>query len=92
MSKASTTPSNDILLLHTTSPTKKADEFYLFDKAAKTDYTQIMGVESHLLRRQLILKAHPQVKELMRGTSNISFYLTIALVVIQLTFAYLIRV
>jgi len=48
-----------VVLMKMTAPGKKEEEFYVFDKAPRNDYTYILGQESHLLRRQLILKAHP---------------------------------
>jgi|JI6StandDraft_1071083.scaffolds.fasta_scaffold31418_3 hypothetical protein len=53
--------SADVVLLQSTAPSKKEEEFYLFDKVPRHDYTYIVGQESHLLRRQMILKAHPEV-------------------------------
>lgn len=91
MAKPQSTPS-DIVLLMSTAPAKKEEEFYLFDKSPRTDYTYITGVESHLLRRQIILKAHPEIRGFMNTTSYISFYLTIIFVLAQLAIAYLVRV
>lgn len=91
MTKQPTT-SEDIVLLRGTAPSKKEEEFYLFEKAPRSDYTYITGEESHLLRRQQILKAHPEVTQLMKATSPISFVLTVAIVLAQLVLAYLLRV
>lgn len=84
--------SSDIVLLSGKAPAKKEEEFYEFEKVPRTDYTYITSAESHLIRRQQILKAHPEVAELMKGTSYISHVITIALVLAQLTLAYVLRV
>jgi len=46
--------------------------------------------EPHATRRQLILKAHPEIQELF-GTEPLTFWISLGILCLQLTIAYLMR-
>ncbi|TFK49349.1 dihydroceramide delta(4)-desaturase [Heliocybe sulcata] len=55
-----------------------------------TDFLWLMTEEPHRTRRMAIMKAHPEVKKLM-GHEPLTKYVVLAVVVLQLSVAYLLR-
>ena len=48
-----------------TKPPIGIDHMYDHSKSTKSDFTYVQGLESHLLRRKMILKDHPEVSRLL---------------------------
>ena len=55
-----------------------------------TDFLQVTGEEPHIGRTKAILKDHPEIRDLI-GRNPWSFVLVVALVAIQLGFAFLVK-
>jgi len=65
---------------------------YKTSRKPKTDYTYIKGEESHLVRRRMILKAHPEIATLLVDDQTYTYIVALACISLNLLNCYLSRV
>jgi len=65
---------------------------YKTSRKPKTDYTYIKGEESHLVRRRMILKAHPEIATLLVDDQTYTYIVALACISLNLFNCYLSRV
>jgi sphingolipid 4-desaturase/C4-monooxygenase len=57
-------------------------------KEGKSDFTYVKGLESHLLRRKMILDKYPQIAKLLVPNKLTTIYITLALVLFMILNCY----
>lgn len=66
------------------SPPIGEEHMYDASKSVKSDYTYIKGLESHLVRRKMILTKYPQIAQLLIADKPYTILITLALIAFML--------
>lgn len=57
-------------------------------KRDRTDFTYVKGLESHLVRRKMILTKYPQVAKLLIADKPYTIYITFGLILLMMLNGY----
>lgn len=57
-------------------------------KGIKSDYTYVKGLESHLLRRKMILTKYPQIAQLLIADKPYTIIITVVLILFMMINGY----
>jgi hypothetical protein len=61
---------------------------YDTSKGAKSDFTYIKGIESHLIRRKIILTKYPQIAQLLIPDKPYTILIALGLILLSLANCY----
>jgi hypothetical protein len=61
---------------------------YDHSKGVKQDFTYVKGLESHLLRRKMILTKYPQVAQLLIPDKPYTIIIAVAVILVMLANGY----
>jgi hypothetical protein len=64
------------------------EHMYDHSKGVRQDYTYVKGLESHLLRRKMILTKYPQVAQLLIADKPYTILITLALILLMMANGY----
>ena len=71
------------------SPPISLDQAYETPKTFRSDYSYVKGEESHLVRRRMILKDHPEVAKLLVEDKPYTILIALGVIAFMLTNCYL---
>lgn len=74
------------------SPPITMDQAYESAKERREDYTYIQGEESHLRRRRMILKAHPEIAKLLVEDKPYTILISLGFILMNMSVCYWIKV
>ena len=68
------------------------EKIYQTPTPFKKEYTYVKGEESHLVRRRMIMKDHPEIAALLVDNQPYTIIISLSLVTLNLAIAYAVKV